>query len=102
VDGSIGSIDIAGSAEPPVTPAEAYVQRLGPQLRKIAIAMKTLWPDGRVPEILGVRERRTRVQEHMMKRGLVFDEVPKERTFRTFYRETLPQLIALGYFQPQA
>jgi hypothetical protein len=54
---------------------EAREAELGPQLRKVAMAARALWPDGRVPTILGVRERNRRLREWCLLHGLRNDEL---------------------------
>jgi hypothetical protein len=82
------SSNVVGEAQP----EEACAAELGPQLRKVAMAARALWPDGRVPAIFGVRERNRRLREWCLANGLRSDELPSDSTIYRFFLDHLQGL----------
>jgi hypothetical protein len=77
-----GLVELASQAHA----EQACEPQLGPQMRKVEIAAHALWPDGRIPPLLGPREQVRRVKEWLLANDLREDELPSELTIRRYLR----------------
>jgi hypothetical protein len=64
-----GAIDIDGAGEAPDGSGMEHLSpklRKSPKLRRVAVAVRALWPDGRVPAILGEMERDHEIRKWLL------------------------------------